>query len=159
MFETSRLAVTPEDAVTEFNQLYLEKCKEVNKLEQLLYGQRAMLEERGKEIDSLKSRLKETEAAYKEVVEKNEKMKADWIDAAICNMRTAPMWETWMAAAEPVEAPECLLEEKATAQDILCLSSALKNLFEIHKCDSFALYIKLSRVLEKKIEEYCKEEG
>lgn len=60
---------------------------------------------------------------------------------------------------EPPEAlPECLLGETVTAQDILCLSSALRNLHEIHKCDSFTLYRKLSRVLEQKIDAYCKTE-
>lgn len=80
-------------------------------------------------------------------------------------------------AAEPlkgfypdVELPEELPEELAesvplwasqvvSSQDILCLSSALKNLYEIHKTDGWLLYNRLAKVLEQKIEEYCKEEG
>ena len=65
----------------------------------------------------------------------------------------------------PEELPEELMEElplwrlqPTTSQDILCLSSALKNLHDIHKCDSFVLYNKLSRGLEKKIDHYFGED-
>lgn len=65
----------------------------------------------------------------------------------------------------PEELPEELMEElplwrlqPTTSQDILCLSSALKNLHDIHKCDSFALYTKLARGLEKKINHYFGED-
>ena len=133
MFETSRLAVTPEDTVTEFNRLYLEKCKEVNRLEELLEEATKQLEETMKQLDGCHETIRELAAE--------------------------PIKGVFPNIVPPEELPKCLLEETVTTHDILCLSSALKNLFEIHKCDSFALYIKLSRVLEKKIEEYCKEEG
>ena len=67
-----------------------------------------------------------------------------------------------------VEAPEKLPEalEKlpmwagrtVSTQDILCLSSALKNLYDIHKCDGWILYNKLCKVLEETIEGYCRKE-
>lgn len=139
MFETSRPPVTPEDAVTEFNRLYLEKCKEVNKLELIMDGQKAMLIDLRKELAERDEQLKEYEKTIRQLA-------AEPIKGFFPNVEP------------PEELPECLLEEKTTAQDILCLSSAIKNLYEIKKCDTFTLYLSLCKVLEKKIEGYCKAE-
>ena len=62
-------------------------------------------------------------------------------------------------AAEPLKSFEGVLEQPVTAQEILCLSSALRNLYEIHKCDGWLLYNSLSKVLEKAVEEYSRELG
>lgn len=190
MFETSRLAVTPEDTVTEFNRLYLEKCKEVNELERKMKDKNEELDKMKQEAltGDLISRAKaidEIQAAFAGLVIYPPYMQnydvdyvknqyAGKLGKALQAVRDIPAVSNSSTirelAAEPIkgffpdvvppeELPECLLDETVTTHDILCLSSALKNLFEIHKCDSFALYIKLSRVLEKKIEEYCKEEG
>lgn len=61
----------------------------------------------------------------------------------------------------PEELPEELMEElplwalqPVTSQDILCLSSALKNLHDIYN-GGHPLYNNLAKVLEQKIKEYC----
>lgn len=62
-------------------------------------------------------------------------------------------------AAEPLKEFEGVLEQTVTAQEILCLSSALRNLYEIHKCDGWLLYTKLAKVLERAVDEYSRELG
>jgi len=62
-------------------------------------------------------------------------------------------------AEEPLKEFEGVLEQTVTAQEILCLSSALRNLYEIHKCDGWLLYTRLSKVLERAVDEYSRELG
>lgn len=65
--------------------------------------------------------------------------------------------------AEPEPLPESLMEElpvwtlqTASTQDILCLSSALKNLHDINADGE--MYAKLSNLMNRLIDTYCREE-
>lgn len=226
---------TPEQPApslaAEFDRLYLEKCQEVNRLEQevdkyknmveiavkqkaelraQMDGQKALLEEQRKQLADMKQEaltadLISREEALKTVNAANSTiivlpdMRADYLNDIVSQFdkrysRALELIEAIPAvssastirelAAEPLkgfipdveepeelpeellgELPEELLEElplwqlqPTTSQDILCLSSALKNLHDIHKCDSFVLYTKLSRVLEKCIDQYSGED-
>lgn len=159
----------------EYDRLYLEKCQEVNELEQrvekfknmaeiavkqkgelegrvdgqkaLLYEQRAQLADQENEIKQLNEQLTAAKQTIRELAA--ERLKGFYPDVE-----------------PPEELPEELAEsvplwasQVVSSQDILCLSSALRNLYEIHKCDGWLLYNRLAKVLEQKIEEYCKEEG
>lgn len=145
-------AYTPEQPVpslaAEFDRLYLEKCQEVNRLEQEVEKYKSMVEIAIKQKGELRDQLDECKKTIRELAA--EQLPFGFIPDA----------------AEPEPLPEELMEElplwalqPVTAQDILCLSSALKNLHDIHKCDSFILYTKLSKVLEKQIDVYSNEEG
>lgn len=135
------------DLKAEYDRLYLEKCQEVNRLEQSVDSYRNMAEVAIKQKGELRDQLDECKKTIRELA-------AEQLPFGF-----------FPDAAEPEPLPEELMEElplwssqAVSSQDILCLSSALKNLYDIHKCDSWLLYNKLSKVLEKKIEEYSGED-
>ena len=139
---------TPEmpSMATEFDRLYLEKCQEVNKLTLEVEKYKSMVEIAVKQKGEIRQQLEEAKQTIRELA-------------------AEPLKGFMPDVEPPEELPEELMEElplwalqPVTSQDILCLSSALKNLHEIHKCDSFVLYAQLSRVLEQKIKEYCGED-
>ena len=204
------------DLAAEFDRLYLEKCKEVNELEQKVEKFKSMAEiavkqkgEFEKQLEEARQTIREMEKpplvcdlirrgdALKAVHDANTTitalpdMKPDQLNDIASQFdkrysRTLELIEAIPAAprastirelaAEPLkgftpdveppeELPEALMEElplwalqPVTTQDILCLSSALKNLYDIHKCDGWLLYNKLAKVLENKIKEYCGED-
>lgn len=188
----------------EVDRLYLEKCQEVNDLEQKVEKYKSMAEIAVKQKAELREQLEQIkqEALVADLISREEALKAvntanstviglpdmraDYLNDIVRQFdkrysRALELIEAIPAvpsastirelAAEPLrgftpdveppeELPELLWDSQAvTTQDILCLSSALKNLYEIHKTDGWLLYTKLCKVLEKKIEEYCSEEG
>lgn len=210
-------AYTPErppmgglDVNAEFDRLYLEKCKEVNELEQrvekfkrmaeIAVKQKAELREQLEQMkrealhDDLISREKAREAVetaycaiialpqltadqsndiisqfyerYRRTLALINEIPAVSREAIVRELVTEPVIGFYPDVEPPEELPEELAEsvplwasQAVSSQDILCLSSALKNLYEIHKTDGWLLYNRLAKVLEQKIEEYCKEEG
>lgn len=194
----------------EFDRLYLEKCQEVNELEQKVEKYKSMAEIAVKREHELEKQLEEIkqEAFVSDLISRKRALIAlDVADSMIIpipeklnkatteqilnlfNRRTDTARELINEipaassastirelAAEPLkgftpdveppeELPEELMEElplwalqPVSTQDILCLSSALKNLYDIHKCDGWLLYNKLAKVLEQKIKEYCGED-
>ena len=164
----------------EYDRLYLEKCKEVNELEQRVEKFKRMAEIAVKQKAELKeqlecrldgqknviSALKAEALEYRNTIRQME----DELEEAKKTIRELAAEQLPFGFIPDVELPEELPEELAesvplwasqavSSQDILCLSSALKNLYEIHKTDGWLLYNRLAKVLEQKIEEYCKEEG
>ena len=130
----------------EFDRLYLEKCQEVNELEQRVEKFKNMAEIAIKQKGELTKQLDEAKQTIRELA-------------------AEPLKGFTPDVEEPEPLPEELMEElplwalqPVTTQDILCLSSALKNLYDIHKCDGWLLYNRLSKVLEQKIKEYCGED-
>ena len=136
--EQPKVPPMPESFLkAEYDRLYLEKCKEVNELEQRVDTYRNMAEIAVKQKGELREQL---EAAQKTIRE----------------LAAVPVKGFTPDVELPEELPEALWDSQpVTTQDILCLSSALKNLYDIHKCDGWLLYNRLAKVLEKKIEEYC----
>lgn len=143
----------------EYDRLYLEKCQEVNELEEKVEKYKSMAEIAVKQKAELR-------VQFKEQLEEQRKR----LEEAKQTIRELAAEQLPFGFIPDVEAPEELPEElmeelplwalqPVTAQDILCLSSALKNLYDIHKCDSWLLYTKLCKVLEKKIDAYSAEEG
>ena len=178
------------DVKAEYDRLYLEKCQEVNRLEQKVERYKSTAEIAVKQKGELREQLEDARKTIRELehrldsqrniisVIKTEEMEyIDTIKQLEAELDEAKQTIRELAAEQlpfgffpdaelPEELPEELAEgvplwafQPVTAQDILCLSSALKNLYEIHKCDSWLLYTKLSRVLEKLIDAYSNEEG
>lgn len=158
------------DCKAAFDRLYLEKCREVNELERNVETFKSMAEVALKQKREIAKQLEES----REQLEKFRQVLAD--SEALAAVRDTAedikaMWQQFKTGfISGIEPPEELPEELAesvplwasqavSSQDILCLSSALKNLYEIHKTDGWLLYNRLAKVLEQKIEEYCKEEG
>lgn len=144
----------------EFDRLYLEKCKEVNRLEQEVEKYKNMVEIAVKQKGELRAQTDGQKALLEELREQLEDAKQ-----TIRELAAEPLKGFTPDVEPPEELPEALLEElplwalqPVTTQDILCLSSALKNLYDIHKCDSWLLYNRLAKVLEQKIKEYCGED-
>ena len=109
--------------------------------------------------------LSQIQKRYNRALELIEAIPAVSSDSTIRELAAEPLKAFTPDVEPPEELPEALMEElplwalqPVTSQDILCLSSALKNLYDIHKCDSWLLYNKLAKVLEKRIEEYCGED-
>ena len=173
-----REVYTPEqlqgtlDVNAEYDRLYLEKCQEVNELELKVEKYKSMAEIAVKQKGELREQLtklnhelsEQLEDAWAQLTETREQL-----EEAKKTIRELAAEQLPFGFIPDVELPEELPEELAesvplwacqetTSQDILCLSSALKNLYDIHKCDSWLLYNKLSKVLEKKIEEYSGED-
>lgn len=153
----------------EFDRLYLEKCQEVNRLEQEVDKYKNMVEIAVKQKGELRAQMDGQKALLEELRQQLEEAKQTIRELAAEQLPFGFIPDV----EEPEEIPEELLEElpeelfvelplwrlqPTTSQDILCLSSALKNLHDIHKCDSFVLYTKLSRVLEKCIDQYSGED-
>ena len=160
--EQPKVPPMPEmDLKKEYDRLYLEKCHEVNELESRVDSYRSMAELAVKQKRELESRLVSQKALLEEFREQLEDAKQTIRELAAEQL---PFGFTPDVEA-PEELPEALMEElplwalqPVTTQDILCLSSALKNLYDIHKCDGWLLYNRLAKVLEKKIEEYWGED-
>jgi len=140
--------------IKEYDRLYLEKCQEVNELERKLEQQSKMAGIALKQKREISEQLVKYEEQVEELKQTIRELAAEQLPFGF-----TPDVEP------PEELPEELMEElplwalqPVTTQDILCLSSALKNLYEIHKTGSWLLYNKLAKVLEKKIEEYCGED-
>lgn len=139
--EQPKVPPMPEmDLKKEYDRLYLEKCQEVNELERRVESYRSMVELTVKQKRNLEKLLEDARQTIREMI--------------------AATLEGFTPDVEPPEElPEALWDSQAvSSQDILCLSSALKNLYDIHKCDGWLLYNRLAKVLEKKIEEYCGED-
>lgn len=147
--EQPKVPPMPESFLkAEYDRLYLEKCQEVNSLERSVETFKGMAE----------VALKQKREIAKQLEESREQVES--LKQTIRELTAAPLKGFCPDIEPPEELPELLWDSQAvTTQDILCLSSALKNLYDIHKCDSWLLYTKLAKVLERKIEEYCKEEG
>ena len=155
------------DLAAEFDRLYLEKCKEVNELEQKVEKYKSMAEIAVKQKQELENRLEDqkelTDQRHEQLIEAREQLEA--AQKTIRELAAEVLTGFIPDVEPPEELPEALMEElplwrlqPTTAQDILCLSSALKNLHDIHKCDSFILYSKMARGLEKKIDHYFGED-
>lgn len=164
------------DLKAEYDRLYLEKCQEVNRLEQSVDSYRNMAEVAIKQKGELRDQLDECKKTIRELENRLDSQKEllyeqrEQLEEAEKTIRELAAEQLPFGFIPDVEPPEELPEELAesvplwasqavSSQDILCLSSALKNLYEIHKTDSWLLYNRLTKVLEQKIEEYCKEEG
>lgn len=143
------------DVKAEYDRLYLEKCQEVNELEQKVEKYKSMAEIAVKQKHDIEIDLNCKKSLISALCLEIEDYKQ-----TIAELAAEPLKGFIPDVEPPEELPESLWDSQAvTPQDILCLSSALKNLYEIHKTDSWLLYTKLCKVLEKKIEEYSKEEG
>lgn len=164
------------DLKAEYDRLYLEKCQEVNRLEQSVDSYRNMAEVAIKQKGELRDQLDECKKTIRELENRLDSQKEllheqrEQLEEAKQTIRELAAEQLPFGFFPDAEAPEPLPEElmeelplwalqPVTAQDILCLSSALKNLYEIHKTDSWLLYTKLSKVLEKQIDVYSNEEG
>lgn len=170
-------AYTPEQPslAVEFDRLYLEKCQEVNRLEQEVEKYKSMVEIAVKQKSELRAQMDDQKALLEEQREQLEDQKTlleefskqlEGCHKTIRELAAEQLPFGFTPDVEPPEElPESLIEElplwalqPVTSQDILCLSSALKNLYDIHKCESWLLYNKLAKVLELKIKEYCGED-
>lgn len=170
---------TPEQPVpslaAEFDRLYLEKCQEVNRLEQevekyksmveiavkqkgefraQMDGQKALLEEQREKLYLQENTIKNLDEALAEAKQTIRELAAENLPFGF-----RPDVEA------PEELPEELMEElplwalqPVTTQDILCLTGAMKNLHEINTAGSSVLHNRLGSVLERKIKEYCGED-
>lgn len=144
----------------EFDRLYLEKCQEVNRLEQEVEKYKNMVEIAVKQKGELRAQMDGQKVLLNDQREQLEEARQ-----TIRELTAEPLKGFYPDVEPPEELPEALMEElplwalqPVTTQDILCLSSALKNLYDIHKCDGWLLYNKLAKVLENKIKEYCGED-
>lgn len=154
--EQPKVPPMPESFLkAEYDRLYLEKCKEVNELEQRVEKFKSMAEIAVKQKRELEDRVGKLE-----VVIDGLKTEAIEYRDTIRRMEAEQLPFGFIPDIEPPEElPEALWDSQpVTTQDILCLSSALKNLYDIHKCDGWLLYTKLAKVLEKKIEQYAGED-
>lgn len=158
----------------EFDRLYLEKCKEVNRLEQEVEKYKSMVEIAVKQKGELRTQMDGQKALLEEQREKLylQENAIKNLDEALAEAKQTirelaaePVKNFILNVEPPEELPEELMEElplwalqPVTSQDILYLSSALKNLCDTHECESRLLYNKLAKVLEQKIKEYCGED-
>lgn len=168
----------------EIDKLYLEKCQEVNQLTEEL---RKIKEAQEGDLISRIEAIKAVGAAHSEILDfpyKGVKTRSEIMELlakigesavrllsdipAVSGVTAAERLhkeveerykELAEMAAEPLRPCEGELERMVTAQEILCLSSALRNLYEIHKCDGWLLYNKLSKTLDRAVDEYSRELG
>lgn len=138
----------------EYDRLYLEKCKEVNELERKVESYRNMAEIAIKQKRQFAEQLVKCEEQIEAYEKTIRELSAELLTGFTPDVEPPEELPEELAESVPLWASQAV-----SSQDILCLSSALKNLYEIHKCDGWLLYTKLAKVLEQKIEEYCKEEG
>lgn len=155
------------ETLEEFDKLYLEKCQEVNTLEQSVENFKRMAETAIKQKLEIRNQLEECQKTISDMSNRLDTQKELLEEArqTIRELTAEPLKGFTPDVEPPEELPEILIEElplwalqPVTPQDILCLSSALKNLYDIKKCDGWLLYRKLSEVLEQKIKEYSGED-
>lgn len=142
--------------------------KQKRELESRLGGQKTLLEERSKQLEELKQTIRDMDDRldYKERLLEDCREQLEDAKQTIRELAAEQLPFGFTPDVEATEElPEALMEElplwalqPVTTQDILCLSSALKNLYDIHKCDGWLLYNRLAKVLEQKIKEYCGED-
>lgn len=101
---------------------------------------------------------------YENTVELINEIPAASSAATIRELAAAPLVGFIPDVAEPEPLPESLMEElpvwtlqTASTQDILCLSSALKNISDIYGGTGSEMYNKLYDLMDGLIDTYCKE--